>query len=140
MGWKIKLKDSDGLISALNNLASDKTDEIAKKALYEGMKPLADTAKSNLKAVIKDGNGDLVNSLGVSPIKKSESGGYDVALGVSGYDRKGVPNLLKARVLESGKSDQPKRPWMRPAINAMRATSIKIMDQIIDVEIRKITK
>jgi len=116
------------------------SDEIAKKAIYEGAKIVADKIKSNLEGVLsKEATGDLVASFGVAPITKDSEGNFNTKIGFDGYDSKGVANQLKARVLESGTSDerQPKRPFVRPAVNATKNQAIAKMGQVIDEEIKK---
>ena len=111
---------------------------IAKKALYEGAGMMATRVRSNLNnAVSKDATGDLAKSIGISPITLDKDGNWSTRIGFSGYDRKGVPNVLKARVLESGSSKQKKRPFVRPAVNAVKGSVEKRMKQIFENELRK---
>lgn len=112
--------------------------EFAGKAIYEGAKIVADEARARLNSVIKGpSTGALAASLGIAKMVE-DADGYNVKLGFSGYDSKGVPNLLKARVMESGSSKQKKRPFMRPAVNATRAAAVAKMGEVIDQEIAQI--
>lgn len=122
---------------ALSHLATG-SDEIAKKAIYEGANIIADKIKSNLEGVLSsEATGELVASFGVTPITKDSDGNFNAKIGFDGYDSDGVANQLKARVLESGSSKQPKRPFVRPAVNATRKQVIAKMNQVIDEEIKK---
>jgi len=56
-------------------------------------------------------------------------------IGFDGYDRKGVPNALKARAMESGTSTQPKRPFVRPAVNRVKKKAIEEMGKTLDIEL-----
>lgn len=134
----------DDLINKLANLGKN-TDKIAKKVVRAGANPLADEIRKNLEKNLKDntyvgkdakkrGNkkstkrtGDLLESLGVSPAKIDKYGNTNVKVGFDGYDEKGVPNVLKARAMESGTSTLRKRPFIRPAINK---TSDKCKDEM----------
>ena len=110
----------DDFALALSRL-STQSDEIAKKAIYEGAKVVADKIKSNLEGVLSSGaTGDMLASFGVTPIERDSSGNWNAKIGFDGYDSKGVANQLKARVLESGSSKQQKKPFVRPAVNATK--------------------
>ena len=123
---------------ALSHLATQ-SDEISKKAIYAGADVIADKIKSNLEgALSSEATGELVASFGVTPITKDSDGNFNCKIGFDGYDSTGVANQLKARVLESGSSRQPKRPFVRPAVNATRKQVIAKMNQVIDEEVRKL--
>ena len=128
----------DEFALALSRLETQ-SDEIAKKAIYEGAKVVADKIKSNLEAVLSsDASGDMLASFGVTPIEKDSSGNWNAKIGFDGYDSKGVANQLKARVLESGSSQQKKKPFVRPAVNATKRTAIEKMGQVINEEIQRL--
>lgn len=134
--WAVKgLEAYADKLSALNRIAQR---EVAGHAIYEGAKIVADQAKANLAGVIRGpSTGALIGSLGISTMQESGDG-WNVKLGFDGYDAKGVPNQLKARVMESGSSKQAKRPFFRPAINATKGAAVEKMGQIIDEEIAQI--
>ncbi len=114
--------------------------DIAKKAVFEGAKVVADEIKSNLIEVLSgESYGDLEKSFGISPIKQ-DFDGWNAKLGFSGYDRRGVPNQLKARVLESGRTGQKKRPFIRPAVNAKKKEATEIMGKVVENEIKKLNR
>lgn len=144
----MKIKGAEELYRALEMMSGIEADELAKRGLHEGMKPVADAVRSNLSSVIQNGNGDLLNSLGVSPIRRNDKGGWDVKVGFAGYDGrpqkgfpKGVPNTLKARALESGTSrGQPKRPFLRKAVNAVKSAALNNMQQEIEAGLEKAFK
>ena len=124
----------------LSKLAAG-SDEIAKKAIYEGAKVVADKVRNNLESVVSSrATGDLAGSLGIAPIEKDDKGFINAKIGFDGYDRNGVPNQLKARALESGTSRQQKKPFFRPALNATRFPAKQIMKQTIKEEIDKVIK
>ena len=138
MDIKASIKASEDYAIRLSKLATN-SEEIAKKAIYEGANIVADQIKSNLKGVLSDeATGDLVESFGVTPIKRDSSGNWNAKVGFDGYDRDGTPNQLKARVIESGKSGQPKKPFVRPAVNKTKKQVAKKMEEVIDAEIKKL--
>lgn len=123
---------------ALSHLAAQ-SEEISKKAIFEGAKVIADKIKSNLEGVLSpEATGELVASFGVTPIIKDKDGNWNAKTGFDGYGSDGVANQLKARVLESGSSKQPKRPFVRPAVNATKKQVVAKMGEVIDQEIQKL--
>ena len=146
----------------LSNLGK-KADEIAGKAVYAGAAIVADEVRRRLKRNLDDpeylgyktdntsknehskngkhkGNsGGLYDSLGISSMQ-TKDGYINVKIGFDGYDSNGVPNQLKARVMESGTSKQKKRPFVRPALYASQSRAVAKMSEVIDEEIEKIMK
>lgn len=117
----------------------EKTDDIAKKAIYEGARVLTDQVRQNLHSVLsEDATGDLEASLGITPIDLDNQGNWNAKIGFDGYDRNGTANLLKARVLESGSSKQQKRPFFRKAVNSKKKEAIQAMESVINEEFSKI--
>ena len=81
--------------------------------VYAGAKVVADEIKGGLQWATGESEhstGDLLDSLGIAPIDTDNRGNINTKVGFDGYDRKGVPNQLKARAMESGTSTQPKKP------------------------------
>ena len=120
-------------------------DEVTGAVLTEGVKPLYDAAKESLASVIGKGTkepsestGDLLESLTVTKPYQSADGDWNVKVGCIGYDRKGVPNPLKAAVLEHGRSDQPAKPWAKPAGRKAKKECIKKMQETLDSEVAKL--
>ena len=94
----------------------------------------------------------LLDGLGISSMQ-DDNGYYNVKIGFdgpngeNGYNDlrtekfpKGQPNVMIARSLESGSSIAPKRPFVRPAVNAVKKQAEAKMAEIIDEEIEKITQ
>ena len=80
-------------------------DAVTSAVLEEGVKPLYDAAKQSLSFVIgqatkepSESTGDLLESLSVTKPYQSADGNWNIKVGCIGYDRKGVPNPLKAAV------------------------------------------
>ena len=131
-------KAGDDFAIALSHLATG-SEEIAKKAIYAGANIIADKIKSNLQGVLSsEATGELLASFGVTPIEKDASGNWNAKIGFDGYGTDGVANQLKARVLESGSSRQPKRPFVRPAVNATKRQVVDRMGEVINEEIQRL--
>lgn len=117
-----------------------RTTGICKQAVYEGAKIVADTLTENCPV----GEGDLQKSIGLSTMRNEDGFIYTV-LGFAGYDKKGNPNVVKARVLENGRSSSKgitgKRPFIRKsisqskgkAVNAMKKKVIDLIDKHMNI-------
>lgn len=135
----IKFNGIDEYMARLQALGAQSR-EILQIAVYEGAAIVADEVRDRLHAVLSpDATGELESSLGIAPMR-NDRGYVNTRIGFDGYDSKGVANQLKANVLESGSSKQPKRPFMRPAVNASRKPAEAKMAQVVDQEIEKIMK
>lgn len=111
---------------------------IAKKAIYAGAAIVADRMKTNLRNVLSnEATGQLVASMGVAKIKRGDSG-WNTKIGFSGYNTEGVANQLIARVIESGKSGQRAKPFVRPAVNQTKNEVQAAMERVITEELAKI--
>lgn len=129
----------DDYMRQLEKLA-DRSEEAIKKAIHAGAGVLTDQIRENLEenlAGSEQSTGALEASLGISPVAQDRDGVWNAKIGFDGYDEKGVPNQLKARVMESGSSKVQKRPFIRPAVNAKRREAVEAMQKVIDEEIEK---
>ena len=88
---------------------------VCKYASYDAAGMVADA----IRAAAPEDTGDLKASLTLTPFRNDDGYVY-TAVEFTGYDRKGVPNSLKARAYESGTSKQPKKPFIRPAVNSVK--------------------
>ena len=154
---KITFKAGEDFAIKLSALA-DRSEEIVAAALKAGAAPVADRIRANLEANLKDQEyvgkregvlfkktyskptGALLKSFGITPVKKGADGWWTVKIGVEGYDPRGIPNALKARVMESGSSAIRKRPFVRPAVNATKKAAVAAMQDVIDSECKKTMK
>ena len=137
---KMILKGFDEYSEMLTQLGKESI-EISKKAVVAGANPVADMIRWELGKNLmdsEDSTGDLLNSLGVAPPDIDRNGNANTKIGFEGYDRKNVPNVVKARAMESGTSRQKKRPFIRPAVRRMKEHCINEMRRVLDDEIYKI--
>ena len=120
----------------MNDL-NKKSNSIIKIAVYDGAAVVVEEVKKNLRRVVgPDSTGDLEKSMGLSQMQ--DDGGFvHTKLGFDGYDRRGNPNVLKARALESGTSKQQKKPFIRPAVNAVKERAVSVMSETVDNQIKK---
>ncbi len=130
------------------------SEAIGKKVVAAGASPIADEIRKNLEANLadpsyagvgnkgsfafrkKESSGDLLNSFGISPALMDDNGKINSKIGFAGYDRKGVPNALKARAMESGTSNLRKRPFVRPAVNSKRKKARQAMEAEFDRQVK----
>jgi HK97 gp10 family phage protein len=135
---KMMIKGLDEYALKLSKLGAD-APKIAKKAVMAGANPVADEIRRNLENNLKGSEystGDLLDSFGVAPPGIDGRGNTNTKIGFDGYDRKGVPNALKARAMESGASGQTKKPFVRPAVRKMKKKAIEEMGKTIETEIK----
>ena len=117
-------------------------ERIAGAAIYQGAGIVADEIKKGIEGlptktgVTKQG---LIDGFGISGLQ-NDNGYRNVKLGFDGYNENGVPNVLMARIFESGTSRMPKHPFIRPAINASKKRAEDEMARILDEEIEKVMK
>lgn len=123
----------------------DKTDEIIPKVLEAGGKAAEEKVKSNLQSIIgtnikeeSRSTGELVSALGVSPALIDKDGNYNVKVGFSEPRSDGKSNAMIASVLEYGKSNQPPKPFLKPAISSSKKDCINAMIDTFNKEVEKI--
>ena len=134
---KFEVANIDEYIQQLHTLGTPAvTSAIIKMAVFDGAAVVADEVRANIP---KD-SGDLASSMYLAPMV-NESGYIFTKLGFAGYDGKGVPNQLKAAVLEHGRSGGVgKRPFIRKSINAVKDSAVAAMEQRLEKEIEKLVE
>lgn len=139
---RITFKAGEEFVMKLSRLEAG-SEEIAKRAVYAGAGIVADKIRENLSANLsgsQQSSGALEASLGITPVAADRDGWINAKIGFDGYDERGVPNQLKARVMESGSSRVKKRPFVRPAVTATKKAAVEAMQRVIDEEIEKTMK
>ena len=143
-------------IAYLQSIASV-TDETIGAGVYAMAEVVADKVRANIQALPTVSNEaniatyrqgysrlsepekkGLLDGFGVSPMQ--DDGGYkNVKLGFDGYNSvktkkypNGQPNVLIARVTESGSSYRQKTPFVRPAVNASRKEALEKGREAVD--------
>lgn len=139
----------DDYIRKLNRLGSS-MQKVAMEAVEEGAVPLEKAVRKQLESAIStDATGELLYSLGTTPADVDDKGVINAKVGFHGYDRNrkptpsypnGVPNQLKARLINSGSSVQKKNPFVKRAVRDSKKESIDIMDKYIEKKVKNIMK
>lgn len=108
---------------------------IASAGLYDGAEVIADRIKQNIP---KD-TGDLAKSLFIAKFERWLNR-VDTVIGFAGYDSKGVPNPMKAAVLESGSSHgHPATHFFSKATRNAKARCEAAIAEKIETQIDEIT-
>lgn len=81
----------------------------------------------------------LEEGFGISPMQE-EDGYLNVKLGFDGYNANGVPNVLMARIFESGTSKVQKHPFVRPAVNRSQKKALANGQMAIDEKLYAVEK
>jgi HK97 gp10 family phage protein len=152
---KISFKGIEQYTNVLRSF-SESTDAICGKAVYNGAAVVADEIKKNLEelpvdngygtekdkidAINKKSKLDLIESFGITPLKK-ENGYLEVKIGFDGYGSvktatypNGIPNQMVARAVETGTSFRQKHPFVRPAISKTKNTAVQAMEETVKQE------
>lgn len=148
---KCEVKMPDEIYKAIEKLSQDR-EEILTSTLKAGGDVVLNAARSNLNRAIRNSSnrstGELKSSLGMSPVKLSSRGIYNVKIGFAEPRRKQyvakkkrsyyvITNAMIANVLEYGKTGQAPRPFMRPAKVASEKAAISAMKTKFDEEVKK---
>lgn len=150
------------MLDALSKLDDRNMEEIAGSAIYAMANQVANQVKANIGALAtsedKEYKGNskylipeaqkqgLIASFGIAKMR-AEDGGWNVKLGFDGYNNvvtktypQGQPNILIARITESGSTYRIKQPFFRPALNATKASAKQRGEEAIMKEFDKIFK
>lgn len=119
-------------------------DAIVQDMLADGIEPLQKQIESNLKEVIgretkskSRSKGNLIKAVKVTKAYQVANGDWHIKVGIYGYDSDGVPNALKAMVLEHGRSDMAAKPFLKPAISATKKQCVQAMVDTFDKRVNK---
>ena len=128
----------DGVIATLESHADEKKLNAATNhMLNAGAKIMRQEMQQAMKeAKLKD-SGDMIKSVKSGGIKYDKNGEKYVEVRPRGYDRKGNPNNLKARIAEFGNSKRPARPWLSKAENKGFPKVQERMQEIFDEHMNK---
>ena len=140
---KISIKLPDEFLKKLSSLG-ERTDEVAKKALTEGGEIILARTRANLIGVIgknlkgeSRSTGQLVSSLGLSPVMVDRNGNYNIKIGFDEYRDDGSSNAGVANIIEYGKHGQPAKPFLAPAKRQVGNQALERMKQVIEEEMTK---
>ena len=141
---RINMKLPDDFMNKISRLG-EKTDEIVPRVLQAGAEVVEAKVRSNLQSAIGNNTqeesrstGELLGALGISPAKLDRNGNYDVKVGFREPRSDGRKNAMIANILEHGSSNQPARPFMKPARTASRKPAIEAMIAQLEREIETV--
>lgn len=150
---RMSVNGTKQLSAMLESLGKD-SQEIGKRALYDGAKVVADALRAKVEALevdneyawpgnpregIRDYEKDgLAAGLGVADHRVG--GKIDTSIGFHGYNAKGKPNALIARSVERGTSFLKPTPIVQPAVAASRGAARAAMIKTAEEEINKRVK
>ena len=124
----IEFKGIDRYMATLRALGNPQTvEKMCKYSIYDA----AGMVLEEIKQATPVDTGDLRNSLVTTPMK-SEDGFIYEKLDFAGYDHRGVPNMLKARAIESGTSHIQKKPFVRPTVRRCAKVAEFMMDKAVN--------
>ena len=113
---------------------------ICKYAVYDAAGMVCDAIKDNCpESDDKRTQGDLKRSIGLTGFRNDEGFIYTKVV-FSGYDRKGTPLDLIARVLESGKSTKKKHAFIRPAVSKVKKAAEFAIEKALNEKINQYMK
>ena len=141
---KADINFPNAFLEQLSRLGSQ-FDSVAESVLEAGGEVVLEKAQRNLAAVIGTGTkydsrstGELVDSLGLSPVKLNKSGNHDIKVGFSEPRSDGGSNAKIANILEYGKHGQAPKPFMKPARTSSKAECIQVMKDTLEAEVKKL--
>jgi HK97 gp10 family phage protein len=118
---------------------ADQTDTIVPKVLKAGGKVVLDAVRGSLHSVLSgNSSGELMGSLGLSPVRLDRDGNPNIKVGFSEPRPDGGSNAKLANILEHGKHGQPPRPFLKPAKIASRGPAKDAMIAKLEEEIGKL--
>ena len=143
------IQGGEEFAALLYRMAED-SEEAAKEAVRAGAGLLADRLREDYQAVLgKDSTGQMLQAMGITPVKLSNKGWWNAKVGFDGYDLrrfkswpKGVPHQLKARVIESGRKGQKRKQHqiVEKALKTYREQILSEMEQTIRKRIDQMEK
>ena len=133
---KVKVEMPEEFLRKLSLLGS-KTDEIAGRVL--------EAVQSNLSSVIGSGTkydarstGELERSLGLTPPLVDRDGNHNIKVGFAEPRSDGGSNAMLANIIEYGKSGQPAKPFLKPALTSSRKACTSAMIRKLEEEVEKL--
>lgn len=133
---KFKFTGIEKYAETLEKIGGKNAEKVLKYAVYPGAEIVADAIRTATEA--HRDTGDLVNSLALTPMHNDDGYVY-TKIGFPGYDRRGVPNAVKAAVLESGSSrGQKATHFISHAVKGVQSKAVEAMSKALDEKIGQI--
>ena len=130
---KFKFTGIEAYTESLEKIGGKNAVGVLKYAVYPGAKVVADAIRVATEQH-KD-TGDLSSSLALSTMR-NDDGYVNTKIEFAGYDRKGVPNAVKAASLESGNSrGQKATHFISHTVKTVQSKAIAEMSKALDEKI-----
>lgn len=129
---KIEFKGIEAYAAQLAALGA-RAAGVCRYAIYDA----AGFVAGEIKKAAPEDTGDLRDSVALTHMQDQDGFIYTRVV-FQGYDRKGVPNALKARAIEKGTSRMPARPFVRPTVNRVRKQAESAISFALDEKIYSI--
>lgn len=147
---RIEIKGLDDVAFMLNRM-SEKSEEIIKRAIYDGVGVMADTVRGNIGSIRSTGPSDWERRRreaqkaglqeGLTTFDIENTGGkIEGGVGFGGYNSLGQANQMIARVFNSGTSFSSKQPFFDRAVRSSRYQARQIIISEIEDEMQNLTK
>jgi len=132
-----KMEGIDRYIKQLEAIGPKAAEGMLKYAVYPGAGVLADAIREGAAAHHR--TGDLESAINISTMR-NDNGFVNTQITFEGYDRKGVPNAIKARVLESGTSDETHTAthFISKATRRVKNQAIAAMSEALDEKMNQL--
>ncbi len=141
---RVDFKLPEEFLKRLSRLGS-KTDSILPNVLAAGAEVVERKVRSNLQGVLGNqtktesrSTGELLESLGTTPARIDRDGNYNVKIGFSEPRKDGTSNAKIANILEYGRSNQPAKPFLKPAKTNSKQECLAAMQQQFSKELEQI--
>jgi phage protein, HK97 gp10 family len=131
---KVDFKGIDEYKKQLAELGKS-SEGICKFSIYEAAGMVLEAVKANTP---RD-SGDLQNCISLAPMR-NDNGYINTKIEWAGYDSKGTPNAIKAAVLERGRSNKNKVPFIRPAVNSVKKSAENAIEAALEKKLKQIMK
>lgn len=154
---KMKIYGLDKYEKILNEM-SNETVQVVGEGIYEGANILANAIRQGIQSIRTEGPSKwererreeqkrgLSNSFGIAPLQ-DDKGFYNVKLGFEGYNNiktpsypNGQPNVLIARMYNSGTSVLSKQLFFEKSVRSARNLAKKKAVETIEQKFEKLTK
>lgn len=134
---KFTFEGIDKYTASLEKIGGKNAVGILKYAVYPGAAVVADAIRSEIESNHKE-TGDLASSLTLAGMR-NDDGYVNTKVTFTGYDRKGVPNALKAAALESGTSrGQQATHFISRTVKSVKERATNEMSKALDEKIGQI--
>lgn len=134
---KFKFEGMDEYLTALGRLGGKQAEKVIKYAVYPGAAVVADALRAEIEGHHRV-TGDLARSLTLATMR-NDKGFINTKVMFTGYDEKGVPNAIKAAVLESGNSRGRKGThFISKTVRSCEAKASAAMSSALDEKITEI--